>query len=128
MKKQAGVSNVGAEETSRIKNQFFTRTDKKAAADVLFANAKKARELERGFLDKLFIQAGGAETRAMLTKEAMAPNVTRFFEKRAFLTDAQKRFPELLKVAGDGDSAKVTVLKKSTNQKPVQSMLSGGVR
>ncbi len=127
MQKQAGVSNVGVEEASRVKNQFLTRSDKKAAADVLFQNAKAARDLDRKVIDRLFLQAGGAETRAMLTKEAMAVNVTHFFEKKAYLSEAQRRFPELLKVADSGEPKK-TVLAPVKGAKPVQSLLTGGDR
>lgn len=105
--KVSGMS-TGSEELDRVKSIVLTREDTRAAADVLFGDqAVAARKKERELVAKLFLQAPAAQTMTpMLQKEAsiqeLAPNTVAFFEKNAKamgLTDAQIRYPELLKVA-----------------------------
>ena len=64
--------------------------------------AKEMRKADRAKVEKLFITTPAAQTLAPnLQKESAAKNVEAFFDKlaEASITDAQRRFPELLKVA-----------------------------
>lgn len=60
-----------------------------------------------------------------MASEEVAKNVTEYFEKRAYLTEAQKRYPELLKV-GATESQVQRSQKKPAGATPVRSILSGG--
>jgi hypothetical protein len=161
--KTAGVGNLGVEETARIEGQILTREDTKTQQDILFENAAKSRNQGREKVNKLFIQAPAAQTRGaklaegsriepsglnlgkmasaeFLEKRAsaadanIAKNTVEFFEKCAYMTEAQKRYPELLKVAGSADPKVTPSLKARTSggapsgpgAVAVRSPLSGG--
>jgi hypothetical protein len=97
------------EELARLRRTVLTREAARAEADVLFGGvARQVRKDENEKLRRLFVQAPAAETRTngVLGTEklsSVAPNVDAFFEKVAQAmdprTEAQRRFPELLKVA-----------------------------
>jgi len=149
------------ETAEQVKQQIKTKEDTKAETDVLFNHAQETRKKNRKKLKKLFVQAEGAETMApglqaesppfdptwgikapempkglTATKVAsVTKNVEAFFEKQASgLTEAQRRFPELLKVAnatGPVPRPPLVQPKKATPTSaggvtPVKSVLSGG--
>jgi hypothetical protein len=113
--KKIAVSNLGEEELSRFKRVVRTRNETRAEADELFGEtAKKQRKTENEMMMKLFEQFPASVTmqpslQKVSTVEDLdkyfgeEPNSTKhvdaYFEKRAYLTDAQKRYPELLKAA-----------------------------
>ena len=133
----------GSEELDRVRAVVLTREDTRAAADVLFGEkALDARRKEREMVAKLFLQAPAAQTMTpMLQKEAsieeLAPNTVSFLEKNAKalgITEAQMRYPELLKVAA-GRAADVPVhsaigskraVQPTSGPTPTQSQGSGG--
>ena len=111
-KTKEAVGNLGEEEMNFIKHVRQTRDDTRRDANALFSKAHQTRERDRKLMDKLFSQFPGAQVMAHnLLKEASAEqfeafekvkiayNVHAFFESGAHLTPAQRRFPELLKVA-----------------------------
>jgi hypothetical protein len=68
MKKKIAVGNGGEEELEQLQRIVLTRNDTRAAADVLFgAPAAAARKVDRGLLEKLFVQTPAAVV--------MAPNL-----------------------------------------------------
>lgn len=134
------IASAGEEELHRMKATVLTRDDQRAAADALFGGvAMVSRQADRDLIKKLFVQSPGAETMApTLQKEAsITPALDAFFEKNAKalgLTEAQLRYPELLKVAA-GRSAMasqptpdLSKRKVTANSGPdaVKSSLSGG--
>ncbi len=151
-KEKLAVGNVGEEEVARVHRVVMTREETRAQTDDLFENAKKSREDGRKTVNKLFLQAPASITMApILQKEKvaaalandmeklaqietieMAPRVLAFFEKKAYLTEAQRRFPELLKVAGTTEPTVPALKKKPASATPIsgptptQSGLSGG--
>lgn len=147
--KKAGIGNLGAEESARLKDQLLTREDVKTQQDLLFENAAKAREQGKKKVEKLFIQAPAAQTRgakldqgarieplpeprmlslakcasaedleklASAADSEVAKHTSEFFEKRAYLTEAQKRYPELLKVAGSPDPKPTPTMKARSSE------------
>ncbi len=112
MKKES-VANLGEEELTRVKRVIRTRNETRAEADVMFGTtAQKQRQVENEMMKKLFIQFPASVTmQPSLQKLSsvngepvdqtppLSQNVDAFFEKRAYLTDAQRRYPELQKVA-----------------------------
>ena len=131
------------EAVAQTEQKILTREVTRLQTDVLFDNAKSSRKADRAKVEKLFIQTPGAETMApTLQKEAVAKNVAEFFEKQASgLTEAQRRFPELLKVSnatGPVPRPSLTQPKKmstpspsggasvTSGPSPVRSGLSGG--
>lgn len=138
MKKQA-VSNE--EDAVRVKAMLVSRTMSVDELNVLFQNAKKARAKDVKKMEKLLIQAPAAQTQqptlqkeaaAMLAAHESSANqviggrVLEFFEKRAYLTDAQKRFPELLKVGATSTAPQKPPQKTLPTQTPARSLLAGG--
>ena len=101
--KKVAVGNLGAEEVHRTGAQVLTRARTRAEAEVLFSGLNAAKAKEQRKINGLFIQAQGAETEAPILAKTAA--VTKFFEKlahsqeQAKLSEAQRRYPELLKVA-----------------------------
>jgi hypothetical protein len=153
--KRAGVANLGVEEKERLELEVKTRARTRAEAELLFDEAHRARDGEVARLRQLFTQAPVAETPSRLAPRIPPPpptdlgslygmgksssvtaNVDGFFDKiaAASLTDAQVRYPELLKVSaapgGRGTFVLPTLSKRSTTPtrgaSPVQSPLSGG--
>lgn len=111
-KTKEAVGNLGEEEMNFLKYVRMTRDDTRRDANELFTAAHQTRKRDIALMEKLFIQAPAAMTMSHnLLKEASAEqwdafekvkvayNVTQFFEKGAHLTDAQRRYPELQKVA-----------------------------
>lgn len=101
--KKTAVGNLGAEEVAQTKAKVMTRAETRAEADLLFNH--KATEIaaaNQKRLKQLFVQADGAETMAPSVVKTAA--VDAFFEKLACEepTDAQKRYPELMKAAAPG--------------------------
>lgn len=110
--KKAGMAE-GGEALSRMKHVHLTRADTRAQVDALFGRSEDVRKRERKLLEKLFVQTPAAEglppelaktASSMadeferLEREDIARSTTDFFEKKAYLTEAQRRFPELLTV------------------------------
>lgn len=104
---------VSDEETlSRAKGMVLSRERTRNEVDALFEGSKAARKKATGTAARLFEQAPASQNqRPFMQKEAVAKNVTEFFEKRAYLTTAQRLFPELLKV-GSTESQKQTIPSK----------------
>ena len=111
-KTKEAVGNLGEEEMNFLKYVRMTRDDTRKDANELFSLAHQTRQRDIALMEKLFVQAPGAITMAHnLLKEASAEqwdafekvkvayNVHNFFESGAYLTDAQRRYPELQKVA-----------------------------
>ena len=151
-----GVGNLGAEEKDQLEAKVKTRAMTRAEAEALFAN-KSTQESDRRLLKKLFIQAPAAETKNRLAakmeeapkeellkdlgalyKTKVSAATDAYFEKLAEdqLTEAQRRYPELLKVAaapgGRGTYVLPSITKRTVTTNPVrgagpvQSSLSGG--
>lgn len=118
--------------------QILTREETRAETDTLFENAKSSRKGHRATVEKLFVQTPGAETMTpALQKESAAKNTLAYFEKvagQANLTEAQRRYPELLKVSsasGPAPRPSTVTVPKATSKDikgstPTKSVLSGG--
>lgn len=126
MKNKTAVSNLGAEEVAQMKAKVLTRAATRAEADLLFhhkATGIAAANQKR--LKELFVQADGAETMAPSLAKTAA--VDQFFDKvaSANLTEAQVRYPELLKVAGPLTNPAPS-LKRLKSAVATTSSLAGG--
>lgn len=137
MKAKVAVSNLGEEELAQARRKILTRAETRAEADEMFGTtAKEMRKTEQGMMKKLFQMWEARDTmQPSLVKDASVKNVAAFFEKLSEpqMTDAQRRYPELMKVAGPSshDTASVPVpnlktVKPSapTGKTPTQSILS----
>lgn len=137
--KTSGVGNLGAEEYAEFKAKVLTRAAAQAEAEALFDKANVARAQAQRVVKGHFVQADGAETMApTLTKKASAQepgqhsHVEAFFDKlaEARLTDAQRRYPELLKASmapgGLGTAPAPALGKRPARTTPAASMMSGG--
>ncbi|TXH11759.1 MAG: hypothetical protein E6R04_00565 [Spirochaetes bacterium] len=130
-KNKEAVGNLGEEELNFMKHVRLTREDTRRDTNALFENVPQSRKRDQDLMNKLFVQAPGAQTMAdnllkmasaseqefeRFEKIKIAYNVHHFFESGAHLTEAQRRFPELLKVAGrSGSVARPAIsLKKPT--------------
>ncbi len=115
------------EELSRVYRMVTSRDEAKATVEALFSNAKSARKKDVAQMNDLLVQAPGAVVQTPnLQKEAVAKNVTEFFEKKAHLTTAQRLYPELLKVANTETQAKLLPGKKPLGKLPSKPQISGG--
>lgn len=130
------------EELSRVRRTVLTREDTRAEADLLFGDvAKKVRKADTEKMKRLFVQAAASQTMAPNLQgdtektASVAPAVDDFFEKVAAVdtrTEAQRRYPELLKVAAPraGSFPTPTLTRKPAapgiGETPVRSGLSGG--
>jgi hypothetical protein len=131
MKKRAGVANLGAEELHQTDAKVLTRARTRAQAEALFTQANAAKAKEQRLFGNLFHQTQGAETEApMLSKTAA---IDEFFAELSAPSDAQRRYPELLKVSaapGVGTRVAPSLTKRKTTDttgpSPTQSSLSGG--
>lgn len=133
--KKTAVGNLGAEESAQVLHTVVNRASNRAEADVMFGSkAAEERKKAGEKLRQLFLQAPAAQTGTTPSHDAqktasVAPNVEAFFDKlaEARLTDAQRRYPELQKVAV-GSPVKVPglALKKPPGAIPARSSLSGG--
>lgn len=112
-KNKEAVGNLGDEELNFLKHVRLTRSDTRKDLTNLFKTSPQNRERDRALMEKLFVQMPGAQTMAdnllktasasqieSFEKIKVAYNVHHFFESGAHLTEAQRRFPELQKVAG----------------------------
>jgi hypothetical protein len=138
--KKLAVGNLGEEELERLQRMTLTRDDTRAEADLLFgAPATDMRKTDRKLLEKLFVQTPASVTmapnlqkQAQVAQEPMSKtaHVDAFFEALSAPTDAQRRYPELLKVAECNTpkslSRKARVATDTTGTAPVRSSLSGG--
>lgn len=123
MKKTAGNDEM----LSRVHRMVLSRDEAKAYVDNLFNNAKSARKKDVADMERLLVQTPGAQIQTPnLQKEAVAKNVTEFFEKKAYMTQAQRLFPELLKAANTENAVKLSPQKKPMSALPTKSQLSGG--
>lgn len=113
MKKEA-VGNLGEEELNFLKMVRMTRADTRRDAEALFSASHQCRARDLALMEKLFVQTPGsinmgynlAKTASadealfeQFEKIKVAYNVHHFFEADAHLSDAQRRYPELQKVA-----------------------------
>lgn len=131
MKKVAGCSTEGQEELAQVRRIVLTREDTKAQADVLFGNvAREMRKAERAKIDSLFVTAPLNQTMTpSLQKVSAALHVEAFFDKLAssHLTEAQQRYPELLKVAQQPTpSLKAKPIVAGKGPLPVRAGITGG--
>ena len=131
--KKIAVGNMGEEELAQLQHIVLTREDTRAEADLLFGGpAKDMRKTDRKLLEKLFIQTPASVTMAPnLQKTAsITPRVDAFFEKLSAPTDAQRRYPELMKVSAAGTvkspNLKPRVTTDTSGPIPTKSALSGG--
>lgn len=101
MHKKAGF---GEEELARLTHHVMTRTETRDQVDQVFAEGKAARAADRATIKNLFLQAPGASTNGinLAPEKTAGARTTEFFESGGHLTEAQRRFPELLKVAKKG--------------------------
>lgn len=112
---------------TRVKRMVLSRAEAKNTVDALFNNAKPARTKEVAKMDKLFRQAPANQTQAPhLQREEVAKNVSEYFEKKAYLSEAQRRFPELLKVGNTESQPQLSPAKKSVGKAPTKALISGG--
>jgi len=129
-KNKEAVGNLGAEELNFMRHVRLTRNDTRKDLTNLFQTSPQNRERDQALMKKLFVQADGAMTMAdnllktasasqieSFEKIKVAYNVHHFFESGAHLTEAQRRFPELRKVAArSGQPARPAVsLKKQVS-------------
>ena len=125
-KNKEAVGNLGEEEMAFLKYVRKTRDTTRDEANNLFSSAHQTRARDNKLMNKLFVQFPAAQAMSHnLLKEASAEqfeqfekikiayNTHHFFEAGAHLTEAQKRYPELQKVAGSMSSRKVAVPKKT---------------
>lgn len=116
-----------AETLTRVKGMVLSRERSVHEVNSLFANAKPERKKDVEKMNKLLIQAPAAQIQTPnLQKEAVAKNVTAYFEKKAYLTEAQRRYPELQKVANTETTSQVAPMKKPAGKVATKSLLSGG--
>ncbi len=128
------TASLGQEEFAQMSRTVLTRAETRAEADVLFGGlAKATRKSEGEKLRKLFVQTpaamGATSPNVELQKTAsVAPATEAFFEKlaRASMTDAQRRFPELLKVAAPGVQRVPISASKKPCMPPVRADITGG--
>jgi hypothetical protein len=130
--KSAGIGNIGEEELTRLRMGRQSLGDVEATLKVLMGDeaiAKmKGADLKK--IQDLFVMSGTNITQAPnLTKEAMAKNVTAFFEKisSAHLSEAQKRYPELLKVSSSASVASPSSTTSSTPTPDLKTKMTGPV-
>jgi hypothetical protein len=145
------ASQRDREELDRFHTTLDSRVDTQATLKKLFGYATTSREKERAKAKKLFTQAGVASTNSpglqpnvletpalesdagqapavktasMEPAYSITPRIDAWFEKNAssLLTEAQRRYPELLKVA----AIPSPTLKKGKSTPAVASSLSGG--
>lgn len=119
------------EMATRVKGLVLSRERSKNVIDGLFDHSKDARKKTVGQMEKLLVQAPAAQSQApQLQKEASAPSVMAFFEKKAYLSDAQRRFPELMKAANTESQRQLSIKTapglSAPAKTPVRSALSGG--
>lgn len=122
--------HLGNEELKRTTSMVRTRQETRDQIMELFEMAKSSNVTERQLMEKLFTVMPTVVTmNPALQKTA---HVDAFFEElaEASMTDAQRRYPELLKVAANatGSVGRITAVGKSgpTSRIPVRSGLSGG--
>src|SRR6267154_172638 len=118
---------VSDDETlTRVKGMILSRGRSKSVVDAIFTGAEAARKEAVKTTNRLFIQAPASQNqRPFMQKEAVAKNVTEFFEKRAYLSTAQCLFPELLKVGATDTQRVMPLSKKPAGATPVKPILSG---
>ena len=135
MKTKIAYTGNPDEDLARALGMHLTRERTRAEADVLFGgSAAEMRKKEQAALNKLFIQTPAAEspTQAMNMHKtssveepepSIAPHVDAFFEKLAAPDEAQRRYPELRKVA---QTPAPDLKPRTKTQLPVRASLSGG--
>lgn len=124
------TGHLGNEEFKRTTSMVRTRQETKDQILELFEMAKSSNVTERQLMEKLFTVMPTVITmNPALQKTA---HVDAFFEELAdaSMTDAQRRYPELLKVAANatGSVGRILPVGKDgpTGKVPVRSGLSGG--
>jgi len=103
--KTAGMANSG-EEVEQMIWKRRTRAQTRGEAQGLFSTSGDTIEQDRADLKKLFVQTDGAELGAGLMdlpadlkKVSHVASFLDMVEKKAGLTEAQRRYPELQKVS-----------------------------
>lgn len=122
MTTKEAVSNLGEEELAQARRKIMTRAETRAEADEMFGDtAKQMRVSEQGMMQRLFEQWAARDTmQPSLVKTSSVKNISQFFEKlgTAHLTEAQRRYPELLKVAGPSSKGASTPVPDLKQPKP----------
>jgi hypothetical protein len=135
-KNKEAVGNLGEEELNFLRLVRQSRQDTRRDADALFKTAPQNRERDIKLMNKLFVQAPGAITMAdnllknasaeefeKFEKMKIAYNVYAFFDGGFHYSPAQRRYPELLKVA---KSRPAVVMKKTPDPETKTGNTSGG--
>ena len=145
MTTKTAVSNLGEEELARVTMGRHSLGDVEGALQALFG-AERLKTMKAADVDKikkLFTMGEANITQAPnLTKEAKAKHVLALFDKlaHASVSDAQRRYPELLKVASSSAVSSPSSTSSSTpsadlkplsperaaRKIPTQSMQAGG--
>lgn len=141
------MNKTANEELIRADRMISTRDSIRMEADHLFSNASKFRKASRAHLEKLFEQTPAAQSMSPavvktsaakfaeetlelveMEKRAAAPSVYSYFDNQGWLTEAQKRFPELQKVSSPRPvpALKATSLDAKSGKTPTRSNLAGG--
>jgi hypothetical protein len=89
-----------SEEVTQMVHTVLTREDTRRETDALFVNAPASRRMNRGEVEKLFVQGKGAQTMSPDLQKTASCRTEAFFDGQEYLTEAQRLFPELLQVAG----------------------------
>lgn len=118
---------VSDEETlTRAKGMLLSRQRVKSEFDALFEGSPAARKSALAQMDKLFEMAGASQNQnPLMIKEAVAKNVSEFFEKKAYLTTAQRLFPELQKVGSTETQPQKSAVKKPAGAVATKPIISG---
>lgn len=123
----AKTKTANDEVLTRVKRMLLSRAESKNTVDALFEQASPARVKEVAKMDKLFRQSPANQTQAPnLQREEVAKNVSEYFEKKAYLSEAQRRYPELLKVGNTESQGQLAPGKKPAGKVPTRAIISGG--
>lgn len=138
MTTKTAAASPTTEPLDRMQRMVMTREDTRRQADALFESGPDVRKKDRALMEKLFVQTPAAMTMAfnLQKKASITSHVDAVLEKLAQpqLTEAQQRYPELLKVASNFSAkpnlAKAPIKKMdkggTTGEVPVRSDVSGG--
>jgi hypothetical protein len=127
--KKIAVGNTGSEELAQLGVRVETRENIRATIEHLFEHAVKTRSRDRKFMEMLFCMTPASQ--GMSYNLSKTAHVDTFFLQGGHLTEAQRRYPELLKVAQVNNRPAPDLTKKpsataTTGALPSRSALSGG--
>lgn len=133
MLKTSGMSTAGHENLNRASKMIATRAETRAKLLDLFGDLpSRASRAERHNLEELLIQTPASQSMSpMLQKESIAKNTISYFDNYEYLTEAQRNFPELLKVSSSHSSAPTTktpnIAKRDVESKTGPMATKGGL-